>query len=108
MGRCQDASLERSLLFGAEGPEAPVLEHAQELRLKVDGHFGDLVEQHGSAAGELELAARASLGAGERAALVSEDERLDQRARKSRAVYGDEGLVAARAHFVECSRHELL
>ena len=34
-----------------------------------------------AAARELELAARAPLGAGEGAALVAEDERLDERAR---------------------------
>ena len=75
------ARAERPLGLGAERAEAPVLEDAQELGLELDGHLGDLVEQDRAGAGELELAADAALGAGERAALVAEDERLDERAR---------------------------
>ena len=44
--RREDARLERALLLGAERPEATVFEHAQELRLEIDRHLGDLVEKH--------------------------------------------------------------
>ena len=61
--RREDAGAQRALRLGAERAEAPVLEDAQELRLQVDRHLGDLVEQQGARARELELAARAALGA---------------------------------------------
>ena len=92
----------------AERAKAAVFQDAQELGLEVDRHLGDLVEQHRAAARQLELAARAPLGAREGAALVAEDERLDERPGQRRAVDRHEGLVAPRAHLVERARHELL
>ena len=79
--RGEDAGPERALFLGAERAEAAVLEDAQELGLELDRHLGDLVEQDRPAARELELPARAPLGAREGAALVPEDERLDERPR---------------------------
>ena len=99
---------ERELGLGAERAEAPVLEDAEELGLELGGQLADLVEEEGAGAGELELAADAPLGAGEGAALVAEEERLDQRAGERRAVDGDEGLAPARAPLVEGAGHHLL
>ena len=52
-------------------------------------------------ASELELPLGAPIRAGEGAALVAEDQRLDQRAGEGRAVDGDEGLLAPGARLVE-------
>jgi hypothetical protein len=62
---------------------------AQELGLSGEVGLADLVEEERAAVGDLELPARARVGAGERAALVAEQ--LD-----SMQVRGDRGAVEAR------------
>src|SRR5204863_282959 len=57
---------------------------------------------------ELELAQLARVGARERAPLVAEQLRLDERLDDRRRVDGDEGLVAARPLPVDRARDELL
>ncbi len=108
VGRGEDAGAQGQLALGAERAEAAVLEDAEELGLELGGHLGDLVEEERAGADLLELAADAALGAGERAALVAEDERLDERARQRRAVDGEEGLRAPGAALVEGAGDHLL
>ena len=83
-------------LVGAERLDRPLLQHAQQLGLRRQRHLGDLVEQQRAAVGRLEAAVAALDRAGERAALVAEQLRLEQRLRERRAVDGDERLARAR------------
>ena len=47
--RRDDSGVEQHLARGAERTHAPLLEHAQKLRLKIDRHVADLVEKQRSA-----------------------------------------------------------
>src|SRR4051794_11781399 len=76
---------------GAETLELPLLEDAEELRLEFERHFADFVEEDGAAIGELEAADALRDGAGEGAALVSEELAFEQSRRDGGAVELDEG-----------------
>jgi hypothetical protein len=58
-------------------------------------------------ASQLQMTAHLAVGARERAALVTEDQRLHQGPRNRRAVDGDEGMIAAAAHLVQSARDPL-
>src|SRR5258708_4978479 len=104
----EDAGPQGNARLRPDGAKAPLLEHPQQLGLQLHGHLGDLVEENRPAPRELELAPDPAVRAGERATLVSEEERLDERARKRRAVDGDERLAATAAAVVDGARDELL
>jgi len=88
--------------------EGPVRQHAQEARLKVGRHVADLVQEQRSAFGLLEAPAPHRLRAGERAALVAEELRLEQVLGHCRGVDRDEGFRRARAVAMQRARHQLL
>ena len=79
-----------------------LLQHAQDLRLRVRAHVADLVEEQGPAVGLLEPADPLLVGAGERALLVSEQLRFEQVLLQRRAVHLDE--VARRAQRIVMDR----
>ena len=84
----------RSVAFGADGLELALLQHAQQLRLKLERtRVADLVEEDRAAPGELESAARDRHRAGE--AHLSRDRTARSRARRRErgAVQRDERLV---------------
>ena len=62
----------------ADALELLLLEHAKQLRLKVEPHLGDFVEEQRAAVRALERALHALDRAGERALLVTEQGALDQ------------------------------
>ena len=72
----------------------PVLQHAQQLGLKLQRHLADLVEEDGAAVGRAEQSVARPGGAGESAALVAEHFRLQQFVRNRRAVDRHEGALA--------------
>ena len=74
-----DAHVGAQRLVAADAPELARLEHAQQLRLHVEGQLADLVEEQRAAVGVLERALARRDGAGERAALVPEELALDER-----------------------------
>ncbi len=72
----------------AEAAELALLQDAQQLGLRVERQVADLVEEERAAVGQLEHAGALRVGAGERAALVTEElalERARARPRCSRA-----------------------
>ena len=74
-----------------------VLQHAQQLGLHRQRHVADLIEKQRAAIRELELAGlAASPRAGERAFLIAEQLRLQQRFGNRRAVELDEGPLGTR------------
>jgi hypothetical protein len=79
----------------ADAIELAVGEHAQEPGLQVERHVADLVEEERSAVGLLEATAACRLRAGEGAALVAEQLRLEQVLRDRRGVDGDERTAGA-------------
>ena len=60
VGGGDDAAVDLEDLAAAEAGDLALLQHAQQLGLQLERHVGDLVEQHGAALGELELARRAA------------------------------------------------
>src|SRR5207244_13077262 len=88
-----------------------ILQHAQQLDLHGGGGLADLVEEDRAAIGLLKEPALLADGAGERAALVAEQLRLEQGLRQGAAIDGDElpapagvGVNGAREQFVAGGR----
>jgi len=75
----------------------PLLEHAQELRLRRRGKLTDFVEQQRATHRELEAATLQLVSTGKSTALVTEQLGLDEGFRQRRAVERDEGPVRTRA-----------
>ena len=84
------------------------LQHAQHLRLRLQRHVADLVEEDRAAVRELELAAPIGDGARERATDVAEQLALDQLLGDGGTVDLDERPRAPAAHGVDVARHQLL
>ena len=91
------AHVDRHGARAAEPLDGPVLQHAQQLHLHRQRHVVDVVEEDRAAVGQLEAAGPILDRAGERAALVAEQLRLDQRFREERAADRDERMVLAAA-----------
>ena len=105
------ATIRTSVLIGgppADGGIFALLKHAQQARLRLHRHVADFVEEQRPAFGLLETARGAGIGAGEGAALVAEQLRLDQIARDRRHVDGDERAVAPLAVVVQRARDQFL
>ena len=92
----------------AHPAQAAGFEHAQQLGLQVERQLANLVEHQGAARGFLEPARLARAGAGEGAALVSEELALGQLARERAAVHGHEGARRDRAQCRARPGEELL
>jgi len=67
VGRRQHAHVDRTQPVVAEAARRALLEHAQQLHLRLRRHLADLVEQQRAAVAVLELALAVGDGAGERA-----------------------------------------
>ncbi len=98
------------LEFGlaAQPPHLGIFQDAQQLGLRLHGHFADFVQQQGAVLRHFETAGAALRGAGERAFLVSEKLAFDQGFRQRGAVDGDERPLPPRAERVHGARHQLL
>ena len=88
--RRDDAHVDRDVVLAADAPDAPPLEHAEQVRLDRERELADLVEEERAAVRALERADVRAIGAGERAALVPEELALDERRDDRRAVDDDE------------------
>ena len=108
VGRRDQPEVDFDRRVAAEALEAPLLEHAQQLRLRDDRQVADFVEEQRAVVGELEAARLAVVGAGERALFVAEDFRLEQRVRQRGAVDRLELVGAAAAQLVDHPRHDFL
>ena len=95
-------------LGAAEALELALLQHAQQLHLRAEVDVADLVEEERAALGHLEAPLLAGVGAGERALLVAEQLRLDQRVGQRRAAHLDERLLRAQRVVVDGVRDQLL
>src|SRR5439155_26911500 len=83
------------------------LTRAQKLRLQRLVEIADLVDEERAAARLPEHAGVRARGAGERALLVPEERRLDERGRRRGAIEDDERPGRARARGVNRLRHRL-
>ena len=95
-------------LRAAHAHDFALLEHPQQVGLRLEADVGDLVQKHRASGGGFELALLAVLGAGERALLVSEQFALNERFGERAAVDHHHGVEAARAQPVNGAGHQLL
>src|SRR6201981_1707707 len=88
--------------------EALFFQRSQHLRLRLQAHVANFIEEECASVGSLEFSFLASGGAGERSFDVSEEFALDQIFRDRRAIYLNESLVLAQALSMDGMRHHLL
>ena len=106
--RCDDANVNGDLLRSANANHASALEDSQQLRLQVDRHLGDFVEEQRSSGGPLEIALVLAYRTGERSTFVPEQLGLDQIGGYRAAVHADERAVAPCAARVQQLRGDFL
>ena len=87
--------------------ELALLQHPQELRLQLERHLSDLVEEQRPAVGELESSDAIAMSAGERAAHVAEELALEELAGNRGAVHPHERAIGATAPLVDRTREHL-
>ncbi len=92
----------------AQAFELPLLQHAQQLRLHVQGQLAHLVQQQRAPAGLLEAPQAQARGAGERAPLVAEQLALHQGGGDGGAVHLHQRRLPPRAQLVDGPGHQLL
>ena len=97
----------RSGAVAAEREDLARLQDAQELRLRLERHVADLVEEERPAVGELDEARLVAVGAAEGAAPVAEELALEQVVRDGGAVDGLEAPAPPR-DAVQLARGDLL
>ena len=108
VGRRDDAHVDLARARRADALEVAGLEHAQQLRLQVQRHVRDLVEEQRAAVGELEAADAIGLGVGEGALHVAEQLALEDAFGEAAGVDGDEPLAGAAGHGVNRLRDRAL
>src|SRR4029079_8430737 len=108
VGSGDDADVALDGRRAADALELLLLEHAKQLRLKVEAHLGDLVAQPRAAVRPFERDFDALDRAGESALLVAEQRALDQTLRQSGAIQLNERTVAALALHVDRAREQFL
>ena len=108
VGRGDDAHVDLDRDAAADRRVLALLEHAQQLRLRLHRHVADLVEEERAAVGLLEPAGAAGHRAGEGALLVAEELGLDQLARDRRQLTATNGPERRAPVVVQRAGHELL
>ena len=106
--RRDDAHVDPNRHVAADPIELAVGQHAEQTRLELGRHVPDLVEEQRAAVGLLEPAETPGLGAGEGAALVTEELGLEQLARDRGGIEGDERAARSRAVSMQRPRDQLL
>src|SRR5215468_7039809 len=105
---CNNAHVEFEFLLAAEPAHLSVFEDTQELRLKLQRHFTDFIEEKSAAAGEFKTSWTRADSSGERAFLVAEDFAFDERFRNGGGIDGDERSIGAFAQTMDGSRCQFL
>ena len=86
IGRRDQTKIDRDLALVAEPPHCSLLQHAQQFRLQINGHFGDLVQQQSAARGRFNQTAAIVVRTRECAFAIAKQLRLDQRPRNRGAI----------------------
>src|SRR5262245_46550511 len=105
---CQDPDVHLDGPVPAHALELPLLQDTQDLRLRLERHVPDLVEEQCAAIGDLELALTGGRGAGEGALFVTEELALHELPRERGAVHLDQGPGVTGAPLVDGVGHQLL
>ena len=108
VGRRDDADVHLDRFDAAEPHELPLLDHAQELGLRLERDVADLVEEDRALVGQLEEPLFRVDRPGERPFHVAEEVRLEEVGRQVARVHRDERPIGPRGILVERPRDELL
>ena len=103
-----DPYVDRNRFLPAEPLDLAFLQEAQQARLAFDRHVADFVEKQRAAVRRFDPARAPLVRAGERAALVAEQFRLQQVMRNRAAIDRDERPLAAAGALVNRERRQLL
>src|SRR5262252_1891136 len=103
-----DTRAHRDRRRAAQADDLALLEQAQELRLEAKGELADFIEEDRARGGRFEDPGSTFGRAGERALLVTVEDRFHGRRRKGGAVEDDERRARTRALVVDRTRDELL
>ena len=95
--RGDDAAIGLVTDLAADRPDFLFLQHAQQFALRINGHFGNFVEEQRAAFGLAEQAFAIGMRAGESAFHGAEQFAFDQFARQRGAIDLDDAVLAARA-----------
>ena len=107
--RCgDDTDIGLDHLVTADAGEFPVLEHAQNFGLELDGHVADLVEEEGAAVALFEAACALRYGTGESAFFVTEQFAFEELLGDGGTVDGDVGPVVPLGVLVNRAGDEFL
>ena len=108
MGRGDDPRVEGLPCVRSDSAELARLQGSQQLGLERERELAEFVQKECSSLGLLERSRALADGAGERAAHMSEELRLDHIGSDGAAVEDRERTVLARASIVDCASQELL
>ena len=108
VGRGDQPHVDAERPRAAEALELVLLQHAQDLGLRVRAHVADFVEEQRAAVGLLEAADALLVGAGERALFVAEQLRFEQVLLQRGAVHLDEVARGAVRVVVDGAGDQLL
>ncbi len=101
VGGRDDADVHPNRTLAAHATDFPLLEHAEQLRLELQGQLTDFVQEKRAPLRLLEDALVGDLGAREGSPLVPEELGLDQTRRDRAAIEDDEGLPSSTALVVD-------
>ena len=105
--RGDHAGIDGDRFFESDGSESALVERAQHLRLRLQTHVADFVEEERAAVGLLKLAVLIGGGSREGSATVSEEFALDHVFGNGGAIHFDEHRVFAQALRVDGACDEL-
>src|SRR5581483_2710175 len=108
MGSEDQAGAKRNEAVRTQPAELHLLQHAQQLDLRVQAQIADFVEEERAVAGLLEVAFARTHGAGKSALLMAEELSFDEGFRNRAARDGDERLARTGAEIVNGARDQLL
>ena len=91
MGGCNQSNVSANRLVSSNSLESLLLEQAQDLRLKRDGHVADFVQQNRAAAELLELSNATAIGSAEGAFLMTKQFTFQKILRDGGAVRREKG-----------------
>ena len=108
IGRGDDAHIDADITLAAHTAHGAGLKYPQEPRLHCQGHFGNFVQEQGTAGGSLKAAFMGAHGAGEAASFEAEQFCLDKVRRKCGTVDRYQRALAALARLVNGQRRQFL
>src|SRR5262249_29204762 len=106
--RGDQPDIERNGARATDSLKYPLLQHTQQLRLKVCRELADFIKKYRAALRHLKLAFLLSDGTCKRAFFMTEQFALEQRFRERRAVDGHEWPVGPRTGGVDRARNQFL